>query len=136
MIKDVIMRIVTPHRYQYIEHELLRLTLLGSGDGLGYSTSLPTLQTHFRAWFPDIGDREIVAASQRLHRQQHLAVWKWSPENNRHLEFPGMWNEEDFFHRGEFRLRTTPYTDPRLQELAELFPPADPDQPKKQYGFA
>jgi hypothetical protein len=52
-------------------------------------------------------------------------LWKWSDADQRFLEYPTeIAKDEDFFYRGDFRLRHTPHTDPYLQTLTlEINPP-------------
>jgi hypothetical protein len=111
-------------RYHYIDHELLRLTLHDSSDAQGFPTSLPMLWSAFRRWLPDITDREIVDSLKRL-QPQYIALWKWSNETHRDVEFAEIGNDEEFFYRRDFRLRRTPHTDRHLQELAALLPPQE-----------
>ena len=122
-------------RHHYIEHEILRLVLQLS-DHDGYPTSLPDLETFFRPTFPDIDGPELVD-TLKLLRPKYLTLWKWSTDLRRFIEYPTeISGENEFFRRGTMQLRRTPETAPRLQELAELFPPAqESEPPKKTYGF-
>jgi hypothetical protein len=110
-------------RHQLVEHAILTLILRYS-DHLGYANTLPGLASILRQTLADIDNREIVDTLKRL-RPQYLTLWKWSDAYNRFLEYPTeITKDEDFFYRGDFRLRHTPHTDPYMQTLTvEVNPP-------------
>jgi hypothetical protein len=121
-------------RYHYIEYEILRLVLEHS-DHLGYPTDLPTLANLFRANLPNATNAELVDALKRLN-SKYLTLLKWSNSHGRFIEYPtDISDDSEFFYRGDMRLRRTPHSDPYLQELAALFPPQEPAEPKRDYGF-
>jgi hypothetical protein len=120
-------------RHHYIEHEILRRVLEDRGDPDGLSVSVPDLRLFFRDWFPDLQDRELVDALKCLH-PNHLTLHKWSKSQRCFVEYAlGATDDNEFFHRDEFRARRTPFTDPYLQELATCFP--EPLPPKRPIGF-
>jgi predicted nucleotide-binding protein len=106
------------YRFQKIEHGILRM-LLQSTDHLGHPTSLSSLTTFFRPTFADIDNRELVEALKRL-RPKYLTLCKYLQGQLSCLEYPTqIADDEEFFYRGDgFRMRRTPETDPRAQELA------------------
>src|ERR1700722_8020439 len=105
------------HRYQQIEHGILRVVLQCT-DHLGYPTHLASLATFFRPTFPDVNDRELVEALKRL-RPRYLTICKYLNGQASCLEYPTQISDDvEFFYRNGFRLRRTPETDPRAQELA------------------
>ncbi len=69
----------------------------------------------------------MPVATQTLKRlqPQYLTLWTWSEAHRRFLEYPTeIGNDEDFFYRGDFRMRHAPHTDPYVQTLAlEIDPP-------------
>ena len=73
-------------------------------------------------------------ALKRL-QPKYVTLWKWSNTEGRFMEYMENGDDDEFFYRRDFCLRQTPHTDPKLQELAALFPPAKTEQPKKHYGF-
>lgn len=95
--------------------------LLQSTDHLGHPTNLSLLATFFRPTFVDIDNRELVEALKRL-RPKYLTLCKYVQGQPPCLEYPTqIADDEDFFYRGDgFRLRRTPETDPRAQELAAV----------------
>jgi hypothetical protein len=104
-------------RHHYIEHEILRLVLQHS-DHLGYPTSLPGLATFFRPTLQNIEDRELVDALKRLS-PKYLTLCKYVNGQSPCREYPNeISSDDEFFYRGDMRLRRTPRTDPYLQELA------------------
>lgn len=104
-------------RYQHVEHAILTL-VRKHGDDQGYATTLPTLANMLRETFPDIADREITDALKRLNRH-YLTLWKYMDRERRFDRYPDqIGDDEQFFGRGDFRMRRTPQTDPRVQELA------------------
>lgn len=106
-----------PLRHQYIEHEILSLVLQHS-DQLGYPTSLPGLATLVRPKLPNIQDRELVDALKRLS-PNYLTLCKYVNGQEPCRAYPEeISRDDDFFYRGDMRLRRTPHTDPYLQQLA------------------
>jgi hypothetical protein len=108
------------YRFQKIEYGILRM-LLQSADHLGHPTDLNSLATFFRPTFADIDNRELVEALKRL-RPKYLTLCKYVQGQPSCLEYPTqIADDEEFFYRGDgFRLRRTPETDPRAQELAAV----------------
>jgi predicted nucleotide-binding protein len=106
-----------PLRHQYIEHEILRLVLQHS-DHLGYPTSLPGLESVLRPKLPNIQDRELVDALKRLS-PKYITLCKYVNGQPPCRKYPDeISSDDEFFYRGDMRLRRTPHTDPHLQELA------------------
>lgn len=116
------------HRSQTIEHGILRM-LLQSTDHLGHATDLGRLATFFRQTFSDIDNRELVEALKRL-RPKYLTLCKYVQGQPSCLEYPTqMADDIEFFYRGDgFRLRRTPETYPRAEELAAIVTSSHTDE--------
>jgi predicted nucleotide-binding protein len=112
--------ITTLRRHHILEHGILQLAIQDVNSSGGYPTRLPGLATSFRPRFEDITHRELEDTLKRL-RPKYLTLWKWSDDQHRFIEYPtDISNDEEFFYTGDFRLRRTPDTDPRLQELSDM----------------
>jgi len=124
-----------PKRYHYIEHQILKLVLQHS-DHLGYPTRLSDLSAFFRRTLPDIEDRELVDALKRLRQGERLTLCKYVNGQEPCRQYPSeISSDDEFFYRGDMRLRRTPTTDPYFQELDALFPSPEPAAPRKPFGF-
>lgn len=123
-------------RHHYIEHEILRQVFNSQGDPSGLPVSLPEFCSIFREWYEDFKDTELVDAFKRLS-PRFLTLHKWSNEHSRFMEYPSEISDDgEFFYRADFRARRTPFTDPRRQELAMMFPtPEEPERAKRPIGF-
>ncbi len=108
-------------RHQQIEHGVLRI-VRDCTDHLGYPTDLNSLAGSFRSTFADVNSRELVDTLNRLRMEGNLTLCKYPPGQLSCMEYPSqIKNEEEFFYQaGGFRLRRTPKTDPRVQELETL----------------
>lgn len=119
-------------RHQQIEHAILRM-VLECTDHLGYHTDLSHLVRFFQPTFSDVNSRELADTLERLRQKQHLRLCKYVQGQLSCLEYPTqIRNEEECFYQGGgFRLRRTPETDPRAQELAAFIEQntARPTQP-------
>ena len=114
-----------PHRYQRIEHEMLSL-VLQSSDHLGYATTLGDLTNIFRPTFADIDNRELVDALKRLNEKKYIALCKYQNGQPPCVSYPDQIADDgEFFYHADFRIRRTPQTDPRAQELGALLKQQD-----------
>ena len=111
---------IDPHRSRRIEYELLRM-VVQCQDHLGYHASLGTLADFFRPNIPDIENRELVDALKRL-QPKYLSLCKYVSGGAPCVKYPAeIDNEEIFFWRTDgFRMRRTPETAPRSEELVAM----------------
>lgn len=120
-----------PNRNPYMEYVILCLVRDYTGE-LGLPGDLAPM---LRPYIPDITDKEIRNALRRL-APKFLTVHKCG-DGRQPLAIPqtDIQNDVEVFRRPDTYLRSTEYTDPRIEELAALFPAPEPEQPRKQYGF-
>jgi len=105
-------------RHERVEHAILTL-VLRHGDHQGYSNTLGGLAAILRDTFSDIDNREVVDALKRL-MPKYLMLCKWSEAQHQFVKYPDQTPDDDqFFYRGDFSMRRTPNTDPRVQILQD-----------------
>jgi|SRR5271166_4341807 len=117
-----------PTRPGFVEYLLLCLVQKSAQNYTPdlYENNLPGLSNDLKMDVSDIDNREIVEALKRLQPQKYLNIGKYV--DGQHLEYPtrtseaGL-DEEEVFYKGRIALWRTEFTEPRLQELAVLFPP-------------
>ncbi len=130
---------LTPTRDRFVEFLLLHLaerTAKNYTPDL-YENNLSGLSSDLRVHVSDVNNREIVDALKRLLPEKYVKIGKYV--SGQHLEYPTQTSEagldeEKVFYEGRIALWRTEFTR-RMQELAGLFPPPEPDQPLKHYGF-
>lgn len=108
------------HRSRRIEHCLLR-TVVQCQDHLGYHATLSSLANGFQADIPNIENRELVEALKRL-QPKYLTLCKYVSGGAPCVVYPTQFaDDEIFFWRGDgFRMRRTPETAPRSEELGAI----------------
>jgi len=108
-------------RYQQLEQAILAL-VLKHGDHQGYAVTLGSLTEVVRErvaeGFPNLGPADLIDTLKRLE-PRYITLWKYSEAHSRLLQYSRGEIEDDYsFTDGDFRIRRTPNTGPRAEELA------------------
>jgi len=116
---------------QRIEYEILHLAV-NATDTQGYGMTLPLLRQMMTQVFPDVENAAVVDACKRLF-PKFLSLRKWDEASRGFRDYQGEHEDDEFFYRGDFRLKRTPFSRSNLEQLASLLPPSHPK--KRPIGF-
>jgi hypothetical protein len=103
---------------------------LRATDPNGYPIILGDFLLSFKEKLADTEDGEVVDAMKRLC-PRFLALRKYDSSLRGFRDYAD--DDHDFFYRGDFRLKSTPFTRSRLEELAAELPLPEPE--KRPIGF-
>jgi hypothetical protein len=101
-------------RYQQIERGILQKAIAGGSTTYGHAISLSELVAFFRVSIPDVENKEVAAALQRLS-PKYLVIWKMNNKLER-FDLQAI-KDEDFLYSHTLHLQATEHSDSYLQDF-------------------
>jgi predicted nucleotide-binding protein len=99
--------------------EQLELALYRSIEFVGSGQWRPCIWGQLSNQLGQPEQAKLLETLKRLHGRNALEIQKWFPEQQRFIAFAPCFSENDFFFRGDFRLRVAPEGRPYFESLEQ-----------------